>query len=90
MRADLALARAALVRSMAWLALTVVFGVSAWLLVIALLVTALHAFGLSWLAATAVAGLTCFAATAIAGWRTFVYLDHAGMPPPPPALRLGL
>lgn len=78
-RADLALARAALVRSAVWLALAVVFGVSAWLLVVALLVTVLHAFGLGWPGATAVAGLICLAATAFAGWRTFVYLDHAGM-----------
>lgn len=78
-RADLALARAAVIRSMAWLAFTVVFGVSAWLLAVALLVTALHAFGLSWLAATGIAGAICLAATAVAGWRTAVYLDHAGM-----------
>ena len=78
-RADLALARAAIIRSMAWLALTVVFGVSAWLLMVALLVTALHALGLSWLASTGIAGAICLTATAIAGWRTAVYLDHAGL-----------
>lgn len=78
-RADLALARAAIVRSMAWLALTVVFGVSAWLLVVTLLVVALHALGLGWLAAVAIAGVICLAATALAGWRTAAYLDHAGL-----------
>lgn len=78
-RADLALARGAIIRSMAWLALTVVFGVSAWLLMVMMLVTALHALGLGWLAASAVAGVICLSATALAGWRTAVYLDHAGM-----------
>jgi len=78
-RADLALARAAVVRGLAWLALAVVFGVSVWLLVVALLVTALHALGLGWLASVAIAGAICLAVTALAGWRTAVYLDHAGM-----------
>lgn len=78
-RADLALARGAIVRSMAWLALAVVFGVSTWLLVVVVLVVALHALGLGWLASAAVAGAICLAATALAGWRTVVYLDHAGM-----------
>ena len=78
-RADLALARGAIMRSMAWLALAAVFGVSAWLLLVVILVLALHALGLGWLAAAAVAGAICLVATALAGWRTMVYLDHAGM-----------
>lgn len=77
--ADLALARGALIRALAWLALAMVFGVSAWLLAVAVLVVALYALGLGWVAATAVAGVICLLATALAGWRTMAYLQHAGM-----------
>lgn len=77
--ADLELARGAIIRASAWLAVAVVFGVSAWLLTVAMLVAALHALGMSWLAAIATAGVICLAATALAGWRCMVYVDHAGL-----------
>ncbi|MGY0559920.1 phage holin family protein [Luteimonas sp. A277] len=78
-RADLALARAALGRAAAWLALTVVFGTSAWLLTITFLVILLHSFGLSWLASALIAAALNFIITALAAWRVAVYARHTGL-----------
>lgn len=78
-RADLALARAALGRAAAWLALTVVFGTSAWLLIITFLVILLHSFGLSWLVSALIAAAINLAITALAAWRVVVYARHTGL-----------
>ena len=78
-RADLALARAALGRAAAWLALTVVFGTSAWLLIITFLVILLHSFGLSWLVSALIAATINLAITALAAWRVVVYARHSGL-----------
>ncbi|MGY0634700.1 phage holin family protein [Luteimonas sp. A478] len=78
-RADLALARAALGRAAVWLALTVVFGTSAWLLTITFLVILLHSFGLSWLASALIAAALNFVITALAAWRVVVYARHTGL-----------
>ncbi|HIY70646.1 MAG TPA: phage holin family protein, partial [Candidatus Luteimonas excrementigallinarum] len=78
-RADLALARAALGRAAAWLALTVVFGTSAWLLIITFLVILLHSFGLSWLVSALIAATINLAITALAAWRVVVYARHTGL-----------
>src|SRR3546814_5516050 len=48
--ADLALARSAMGRALAWVAVAIVFGASAWLLVMGVLTALLHSLGLSWLA----------------------------------------
>ncbi|MDN5782228.1 MAG: phage holin family protein, partial [Luteimonas sp.] len=45
--ADLALARSAMGRALAWVAVAIVFGASAWLLVMGVLTALLHSLGLS-------------------------------------------
>lgn len=77
--ADLALARSATGRALAWLAVAIVFGASAWLLVAGALIALLHTLGWSWLAALAVCAALSLAATALAAWRVSVFFDHAGM-----------
>ena len=66
-------------RAAAWLALTVVFGTSAWLLVITFLVILLHSFGLSWLVSALIAATINLAITALAAWRVVVYARHSGL-----------
>lgn len=78
-RADLALARAALGRAAAWLALTIVFGTSAWLLTITFLVILLHSFGLGWLASALIAAAFNLAITVLAAWRVLFYARHTGL-----------
>ncbi|MCD9027158.1 phage holin family protein [Luteimonas sp. BDR2-5] len=77
--ADFALARSALGRAIAWCAIAVVFGASAWLLAMAAAVALLQAWGLSWLAAIAIPTLLSVVATGVAAWRVSVFFDYAGM-----------
>ena len=77
--ADLALARGAIVRALPWAVLALLFAFSTWLMLLAVMVTALHALGLGWLAATAASAAISLAATALAGWRVAAYLRHAGL-----------
>ena len=67
--ADIALARIALVRAAVWIGVAVAFGASAWLLLMAALITGLHALGLSWLAATGISAAVSLVITGIAAWR---------------------
>ena len=77
--ADLALARGAIVRALPWAAMALVFAFSTWLMLLAAMVAALHALGLGWLAASALAAVISLAATGLAGWRAAAYLRHAGL-----------
>jgi hypothetical protein len=77
--ADLALARSSMGRALAWVAVAIVFGASAWLLMMGVLTALLRAFGWSWLAAFAACALLSLAITGLAGWRVSVFFDHAGM-----------
>ena len=77
--ADLALARGAIIRALPWTAMALVFAFSTWLMLLAVMVAGLHALGLGWLAATALAAATSLLATALAGWRVAAYLRHAGL-----------
>ncbi|MGH8028243.1 MAG: phage holin family protein, partial [Pseudoxanthomonas sp.] len=77
--ADLALARSALGRALAWVAVGIVFGASAWLLVIAALIAVLQRLGWSWLQSLSFAAALSIAVTAVAVWRTILYFDRAGM-----------
>lgn len=79
LRAELALARGAIVRALAWAVLALIFAVSTWLMMIVVLVTALHALGLGWLAASAAAGAICLVVTALAGWQVKAYFKHVGL-----------
>ncbi len=77
--ADFALARAAATRAAVCVALAVTFGGSAWLLLMAALIAALQALGLSWLGALLLAALLSLAATAAAAWGAVRYFGHTGM-----------
>lgn len=77
--ADLALARSSLGRALAWFAVAIVFGASAWLLAMGVLTAMLRAFGWSWLVAFAACGLLSLAVTGFAAWRVSTFFNHAGM-----------
>jgi hypothetical protein len=77
--ADLALARSASGRALAWLAVAIVFGASTWLLAMAALIALLQSLGLPWLASISIAMALSLTVTAIAAWRVSVFFDYAGM-----------
>jgi hypothetical protein len=77
--ADLALARSALGRALAWFAVAIVFGASAWLLAMGALIALLQAFGMSWLGSIAVAGLISLLVTGFAAWRVSRFFEYAGL-----------
>src|SRR3546814_4489428 len=71
--ADLALARSAMGRALAWVAVAIVFGASAWLLVMGVLTALLHSLGLSWLASFAICAALSLGVTGFAAWRVSVF-----------------
>ncbi|KPN17437.1 hypothetical protein AO715_05160 [Xanthomonas sp. Mitacek01] len=77
--ADFALSRSALGRGLAWAAVAVVFGASAWLLTMGAAIALLQSWGLSWLASISIATLISLVVTCIAAWRVSVFFDYAGM-----------
>ncbi|UHH11851.1 phage holin family protein [Luteimonas fraxinea] len=77
--ADMALSRSALGRALAWSAVSVVFGASAWLLAMGAAIALLQSWGLSWLASISISTLISLVVTAIAAWRVSVFFDYAGM-----------
>ena len=77
--ADLALARSALGRALAWVAVGIVFGASAWLLVVGALIAVLQRLGWSWLQSLSFAAVLSIVVTAVAVWRTIHYFDRAGL-----------
>ena len=77
--ADLALARSAFGRAMAWVGVAIVFGASAWLLVMAAAIALLKAIGWSWLAALAVCALLSAVVAAVAAWRVSRFFDYTGL-----------
>ncbi len=74
--ADLSLARSALGRALAYVAVAIAFGVSSWLLLVATLVALLSALGLSWFAAMLVGAALSLAVTGFAGWQAMRYFEH--------------
>lgn len=74
--ADIALARSALVRTLAFTAIAIAFGASAWLLLMAAMIAALQSAGFSWLWAMLLAALLSVAITFYAGWRAMRYFEH--------------
>ncbi|WP_425599816.1 phage holin family protein [Luteimonas aestuarii] len=77
--ADFALARSALGRGLAWTAVAVVFGASAWLLLMGAMIALMQAFGFSWLASISSAAFISLAVAGLAAWRVSVFFDMAGM-----------
>ena len=74
--ADIALARSALGRALAFAGVAIAFGASAWLLLMAAMIAALQSAGFSWLSALLLAALLSMAITAYAGWRAMHYFEH--------------
>ena len=77
--ADLALARSSLGRALAWTAIAIIFGASAWLLLMGAMIALLQAAGLSWLLSISLTALVSLVVMGIAAWRVSVFFDHAGM-----------
>lgn len=77
--ADLALARSALGRGIAWAGVAIVFGASAWLLATAAGVALMQQAGLSWLASLSIGAVVNLAVTALAAWRTARFFDYMGL-----------
>lgn len=77
--ADLALARSALGRALAWTGVAIVFGASSWLLLMAATIALLQASGWSWLASIAVCAVLSLIVTGVAAWRVSRFFDYAGM-----------
>ena len=89
--ADIAMARSAMGRALAWTGVAVVFGASAWLLATAAAVALMQRMGLSWLSALSVAALFNVVVTALAAWRTSRFFDYMGLHAPRRQLtRMGL
>ncbi|WP_212745307.1 phage holin family protein [Thermomonas fusca] len=74
--ADVSLARSAFGRTLAFTGIAIAFGASAWLLLMAALVAALVAAGLSWLVGLLVAAALSVVATAAAGFGAMRYFEH--------------
>ena len=78
--ADLAMARSAAGRGLAWAGAAVVFGATAWLLATAWIVSLLERVnGLSWLSTLAIATVFNLAITAVAAWRASRFFDYMGL-----------
>lgn len=76
---DLALARSAFGRGLAWAGVAVVFGASSWLLLTGAIIALLQRAGLSWFQALFFTSLLSLAMTGVAAWRVSHFFDHTGM-----------
>ncbi len=77
--ADIALARSALGRGIAWAGVAIVFGASAWLLATAASVALMQRLGLNWLESLSIAAVFNLAITGLAAWRTSRFFDYMGL-----------
>lgn len=77
--ADFALARGALVRSLAWGAVAALLASSAWLLLTVALVAGLNALGMDWVWALLLVALAYLAVAGFCAWRMSGYLEHMDM-----------
>lgn len=77
--ADLALARSAFGRALAWSGVAIVFGASAWLLLAATLVALLQYMGLSLFVSLLIPTATSLAIAGYAVWRVSYFFHHTGM-----------
>ena len=75
--ADIALARSAFGRTLAFAAVAIAFGASAWLLLMATLIVALsNGLGWPWSWSLLLTAALSIAITAFAGWRAMQYFEH--------------
>jgi len=77
--ADLALARSAFGRALAWAGVAIIFGASAWLLCAGALIALLQRLGWSWLQSLSVTALVSIGVTVLAAWKVGHYFDHTGL-----------
>ena len=77
--ADLALARSAIGRALGWVAVAIVFGASAWLLIVGALIAVLQRLGWTWLESLSLAAALSVIVTGLAAWRTIHYFECAGL-----------
>ena len=77
--ADLALARSAFGRGLAWAGVAIVFGASSWLLVTGAIIALLQRVGLSWFQSLFFTALVSLAMTGLAIWRVSHFFDHTGL-----------
>lgn len=74
--ADIALARSAFGRTLAFTAVAIAFGASSWLLLMAAMIAAMQSAGLSWLVALLIAAALSIAITLAAGIAAMRYFEH--------------
>ena len=75
--ADVSLARSAFGRTLAFTAVAIAFGASAWLLLMAALIVALsRGLGWSWSLSLLLTAVLSAAITLFAGWRAMRYFEH--------------
>jgi hypothetical protein len=75
--ADISLARSAFGRTLAFTGVAIAFGSSAWLLLMAALVSWLSlSLGLAWSLSLLLTGALSVAAAGLAGWRSIRYFEH--------------
>lgn len=77
--ADLALARSAFGRGLAWAGVAIVFGASAWLLITGALIALMQRSGFSWLQALSLAAFVSVAVAAFGAWKVGRYFDYTGL-----------
>jgi len=77
--ADLALARSAFGRALAWSGMAIIFGASAWLLLAATLVALLQYLGLSLFVSLLIPSITSLIVAGYAVWRVSYFFHHTGM-----------
>lgn len=77
--ADLALARSAFGRGLAWAGIAIVFGASSWLLVTGAIIALLQRAGLSWFQSLFFTALVSLVMTGVAIWRVSHFFDHTGL-----------
>lgn len=77
--ADLALARAAGLRTLLCAGVALVLAGSGWLLLMAALVAVLHVTGLGWSGALLLVALLTLATSALAGWLAARYVRHTAL-----------
>ncbi len=74
--ADISLARSAFGRTLAFTGVAIAFGASSWLLLMAAMIAAMQAAGLSWVLSLLIAALLSVAVTVGAGYAAMRYFEH--------------
>lgn len=74
--ADVALARTAAARALAWTGVAIAFGASSWLLLMAALIALMQRLGWSWLASLSLAAGLSLLITGIGIWQTLRYFEY--------------